>query len=1568
MAGNERDSSAAVKRFDGEGEDPGKQLKKWRTWALAKMMTLKDLNKQQRAPWLLTLLDGKAWDACEHLTLEQLSEEEAGEALLWKTLQERFPEKEQHDMMGEILGEVFALAALDQESMKQWTARVKETFEKCQRRAQVNFPEQARGWIALNCAGLSEEQKAIVKAKTQGSLDFDAVSAALRSCFPQYRASGRKKATGVLQVEQQDDDDKREHQFDDIEAFLTEHNMAFQDDSREGEDQFSETEAAEALAISWKERRREIAEFQQARQFGAAGKSKRSFRIEVEELKKRTRCRKCNKLGHWARECRASGTQSSADGGTSTTTGTSFNYVAVEAGAGGTSTTTGTSVNYVTVEAGAEDLAESPVADEEVPAFVGNIKEYAVENLFRFGNGAVERSEVAVRIPVGVAGQLGMIDAAVISGNAPLLIGRPTLEKMRARIDFSDGTLHFLNTKAKMTTNAAGQVLIDVLDFPNKIARSKTQVQDSHAGSETGAKEYDGLKTCPGCKCHRPIEGKLSNGQNVSTFCAEYTNKFVSSMMGMCQPFVKAVTERQSGILLSEMHEECLAGQIASNQEAAVPPSPEGSNPADASKSKNIESAIKKLHNNLGHPSTKDLVRILRHSNASAAAVKAAQEFSCDVCKNHSHPASALPAKTSRTMEFNEKIADAHWQLGKVERHGQWFAQIFERVIDECRPQSAEEFVDCVMQTLCAKNALISESGVSPYQLVFGRNPRIPQDLLQDDIHVPASDAVLAESGYQRSQAIRQAARLSVLQCQDNRALRLALRARPRPRREFVSGDWVYYWRSQKWQNGVLLRGGRWHGAGLIIGRIGVNWIVAHKRHLFRCSPEHLRLATADEKTVAQFDSNELLGIKTLLEKGQIPKGQFVDLISQDPPHDPESVEQNVRQSAFAKTAAELGEKPSEEKPIVPSAPEVMPGSVGNEEVLSAEVSQSDVRSHIEVLMAAFLQKRAQKELKPSGHSYEVQSKIDESKKTEWETLLGKNAIKIHTGEAARQIKKKQSHRFIGSRFVVVHKSDEDGDRIKSRWCLQGHLDPDFKEKPSSGLCHSPTLHPLSRALILQLLVSNRWLLQLGDIKGAFLEAGALNPKFSPLYAHQPQGGIPGIDSEAVIEVVGNVYGSNDAPFNWWHTFDAEVVSGQWKRSQFDNCLYYLYEPSTDGSKPKLCGILGAHVDDTITGGSGPFYEAAIAKLKQRFPYRKWRQGNGEFCGVTYCQDPQTMEMSYQQRDYAQHMRPISLSKERQRNKEIEASDKEIAALRAINGAANWLSSQSRPDLSVQTSFSQQCFPKPKVKDLLYANQVVHRAKQYSHVEITVKYIPISELCVCFHSDAGFGNAKANSTQAGYLAAFSNIKLADNESSVWSPFAWKSYKLARKAASTLAGEAQAYATAAAVSEWMALMLAEAVGGQFDLRSSSHWQDSTAPTVVISGMKLRDQIEKIPIIGRTDCKSLYANLTSMSSVSTTDDKRVAIDIAIVRQSMSRCGLITRWCPTELMLADGLTKDQVDPADLLRSALHLGEYQLHSEATILEQKKKMRDERDRRKIKQMQLEEEQREAKHQKQPQN
>ena len=63
-----------------------------------------------------------------------------------------------------------------------------------------------------------------------------------------------------------------------------------------------------------------------------------------------------------------------------------------------------------------------------------------------------------------------------------------------------------------------------------------------------------------------------------------------------------------------------------------------------------------KLHRNLGHPSTGDFTRILRHSRASDKAIELASKLQCTVCMNHQQPKSALPANVPHSMEFNEHV------------------------------------------------------------------------------------------------------------------------------------------------------------------------------------------------------------------------------------------------------------------------------------------------------------------------------------------------------------------------------------------------------------------------------------------------------------------------------------------------------------------------------------------------------------------------------------------------------------------------------------------------------------------------------------------------------------------------------------------------------------------------------------------------------------------------------------------------------------------------------------------------------------------------------------------------
>ena len=574
----------------------------------------------------------------------------------------------------------------------------------------------------------------------------------------------------------------------------------------------------------------------------------------------------------------------------------------------------------------------------------------------------------------------------------------------------------------------------------------------------------------------------------------------------------------------------------------------------------------------------------------------------------------------------------------------------------------------------------------------------------------------------------------------------------------------------------------------------------------------------------------------------------------------------------------------------------------------------------MEVLIASFLQKKLQKELHHSNHPAHLQEKIDASETIEWTTLRDeKKALVVIPPREAKRIRASRPDRIMTSRFVIVEKHEDGNSKIKSRWCLRGHHDPDLFTKVLAGKCHSPTLSQFGRSLILQMLVSNQWKMFLGDIKGAFLEADVRQKALlNPVFAELPPGGVPGVEAGSLVQVLGNIYGANDAPHEWYCEFNRVALAAGFIRSKFNNCLYLCYN-----ERNQLEGILGAHVDDTITGGSGDMYSKAIEHLRSRFPFRKWRSGTGEFLGTIYTQDMDTLEISFQQKEYAEHITPIKVSKDRIKKPWLPANPQEISALRAVNGALSWLSTQSRPDLAVQTSISQQCFPNPTVQDLLQANRAVRRARQQSDLRIQVPFIPLNELTLCFWSDAAFANSSELRTQGGWLVAFTSDKMRSGSDVPVHCFAWKSYRLPRVVASTMSGEAQAFSTASGVCEWMMLMLAECLDGQFLLEDAEEVLLRRSP------------------IGLTDCRSLYDHLTSLGSGGVLDDKRTAIDIAIIRQSIQRTKLEPRWCPTTYMAADALTKDRAEPIDLLRSILRSSRYQLADEQIVMDRRREEND---------------------------
>ena len=80
---------------------------------------------------------------------------------------------------------------------------------------------------------------------------------------------------------------------------------------------------------------------------------------------------------------------------------------------------------------------------------------------------------------------------------------------------------------------------------------------------------------------------------------------------------------------------------------------------------------------------------------------------------------------------------------------------------------------------------------------------------MSEPLHVVSGTVGLSDQAVQQAQALRTAARMAVIQCQDVKAVRQSLAARPRVAPEFQSGDLVAYWRAQKYVQGTVLQGGQ---------------------------------------------------------------------------------------------------------------------------------------------------------------------------------------------------------------------------------------------------------------------------------------------------------------------------------------------------------------------------------------------------------------------------------------------------------------------------------------------------------------------------------------------------------------------------------------------------------------------------------------------------------------------------------------------------------------------------------------------------------------------------------------
>ena len=255
---------ASVKYFSGGDDVDFREYRRWKQWTINKMNVMDKLPKEARGSFVWTLLQGKALELVEHLK-ESDYQKEGGDKVLFDILDSRWPEMDRADEMGEHISEIFALRAKEGESLRQWCARARECFDRCARKTGVAFPEEAKGWLLLHCGGLNEEQRAVVLARAQGVLKAETIAQSMRSCFPDLLVP-KRRPNAAMPVEHLEDEvfaiaadevEDRGVGFDDVEQFLADHDM-MEAPVESAEEIYEERDVAEVLAVSWKEKRKEI--------------------------------------------------------------------------------------------------------------------------------------------------------------------------------------------------------------------------------------------------------------------------------------------------------------------------------------------------------------------------------------------------------------------------------------------------------------------------------------------------------------------------------------------------------------------------------------------------------------------------------------------------------------------------------------------------------------------------------------------------------------------------------------------------------------------------------------------------------------------------------------------------------------------------------------------------------------------------------------------------------------------------------------------------------------------------------------------------------------------------------------------------------------------------------------------------------------------------------------------------------------------------------------------------------------------------------------------------------------
>lgn len=339
-----------------------------------------------------------------------------------------------------------------------------------------------------------------------------------------------------------------------------------------------------------------------------------------------------------------------------------------------------------------------------------------------------------------------------------------------------------------------------------------------------------------------------------------------------------------------------------------------------------------------------------------------------------------------------------------------------------------------------------------------------------------------------------------------------------------------------------------------------------------------------------------------------------------------------------------------------------------------------------------------------------------------WKSAMNRELQSLIKNKTWKLVNRPQNKRVIDVKWVYKKKNEN---TFKARLVVKG-----FQQRENIDNTYSPIAKMQTLKLLLAFCCQYGLNIEQMDVETAFL-----NGKISTeVYVNQPKGYEEGTDK--VFKLRKSLYGLRESPRAWYECFHKTMTELNFKRSDYDYCLYVKLENN-------VVTYVLIFVDDLLICSIN---DQGITEVKCELMKRFHMKDLGkirtyEYIGIDINYDPKNNNMTLSQINYIESLAtkyrlenaklyttPMETNLKLQPAKEINTDIK----YRNLIGELFYISTGTRPDVTYCVNYLsrfQNCYDKTHFK---YALRILKYLYQTKDIKLTYKRNVNAEILDCF--------------------------------------------------------------------------------------------------------------------------------------------------------------------------------------------------------------------------------------------